>query len=322
MVPGDFTPPPIVDKSESILPEEKFTLPGGILPVSAWQELCGFTSSRILQKDYPQSIELTSPAGVLQMAVGQRYAKWNGINLGLGFAPSLQQGQIALHSLDVSKNVHALVFGVVKPLDKRRVLVIDPGHGGRDSGSKCVGRNTYEKELTLDWALRIQRLLTNSSWTVLLTRDSDRETPLLDRVQFADAQNADLFISLHFNSLAGTGTGGDESGAETYCLTPAGLPSNIQRGYEDDPRRVFPNNVYDTENVVLAMRIQSNLVKLTNRRDRGVRRARFMTVLREQKRPAVLVEGGFLSNPVESRQILQPEFREQLAKAICESLPE
>jgi N-acetylmuramoyl-L-alanine amidase len=85
---------------------------------------------------------------------------------------------------------------------------------------------------------------------------------------------------------------------------------------------VYPNNKYDAENILLAMRVHSSLVKTTGRRDRGVKRARFMTVLREQKRPAILIEGGFLSNPAEAHLIVQANYRERMAQAVCNSLPE
>jgi N-acetylmuramoyl-L-alanine amidase len=100
------------------------------------------------------------------------------------------------------------------------------------------------------------------------------------------------------------------------------MPSSLRRGYEDDDRKTYPNNRFDSENVVLAARLHASLVKATGRRDRGVRRARFMTVLREQQRPAVLVEGGFLSNPAEAGVILEPAYREQLARAVCDALPD
>jgi N-acetylmuramoyl-L-alanine amidase len=321
VVPGETLLSPLQDRPDSILPEEKLQLPGGLLAVQMWSGICGFEDVRMVQKEYPQTLELTSPQGKLALTIGQRFARWNGLNVGLGFAPALQQGQVALHSLDVIKNIYPLVTGTLPIAHEPRVLVIDPGHGGRDSGSRHYNRTLYEKELTLDWAFRIEKLLTNSDWTVVLTRGNDRDLGLMERVQIAQTNQAALFISLHFNSLENGNGGSDENGIETYCLTPAGLPSNIKRDYEDDPRRVFPNNEFDNENFLLATRIHANVVKLTNRRDRGVRRARFMTVLREQRRPAVLVEGGYLSNPAEANLIAQPQFRDQLARAVVDALP-
>jgi len=246
------------------------------------------------------------------------------MNLGLGFAPVSERGQVVVHSVDVTKTFYPLALGALSIPKQTRVLVIDPGHGGADPGSSATTRRAFEKDLTLDWALRVERLLlTNSSWRVVLTRRDDRDIPLMERVAIADANQADLFMSLHFNSVEtnGSGKGADESGIETYCLTPAGAPSNVTRNFEDDSRRVYPNNEFDAQNLLLASRVQSSLIATTGRKDRGVRRARFMSVVREQKRPSVLVEGGFLSSPSEFALLSKPDFREQMARAICNALP-
>ncbi len=321
--------PPVVapnvalrDHAESVLPEERFSLPHGKLPLSSWAQLCGFSEIRSAPNANPPLLELTGPGGNLTLMIGQRFAKWNGINLGLAYPPVPERGQVLVHSIDVEKNFYPLALGNLTLARQTRVLVIDPGHGGADPGSRATTRKALEKDLSLDWALRVERMLANTVWKVILTRRDDRDTPLLERVAIADANRADLFISLHFNSLENSGNGKpDETGIETYCLTPAGAPSNVTRNFEDDMRRVYPNNEFDAQNLLLAARMQSSLISTTGRRDRGVRRARFMTVVREQKRPAVLVEGGFLSNPTEASLILQPEFRDQMARAVCNALP-
>lgn len=310
------------DRSGSVLPEERLSFPPSTLPLHQWSRLCGFDQFRVVNASFPRSVELRTAEGAwLLLTVGQRNAKWNGYNLGLGFAPAIIAGEIALHSLDVTKNVYPLAVGLLPGLGPRRVLVLDPGHGGVDPGSRGSHRLAVEKALTLDWALRIEQLLANSGWQVILTRREDRDVPLMERVAMADAARANLFISLHFNSLEQSDAR-EESGIETYCLTPAGMPSTVSRNFEDDTRKLYPNNQFDSENVLLAMRMHAELVKTTRRRDRGVKRARFMTVLREQKRPAVLIEGGFLSNPAEANLIMQPEFRQQMAQAIRAALPE
>jgi len=317
------TAAPTKDRPDAVLPEEKLQLANGKLPFSSWAQLCGFTEIRAVPNSNPPLIELSAPSGNLTLVLGQRFAKWNGLQLGLGYPPVAERGQVVVHSVDVTKTFYPLALGALSIPKRTRVLVIDPGHGGADPGSSAGSRKTYEKDLTLDWALRVERLLTNSSWRVVLTRREDRDIPLLDRVAIADANQADLFVSLHFNSVetSGSSKSPDESGIETYCLTPAGAPSNVTRNFEDDLRRVYPNNEYDAQNLLLATRVQASLISTTNRKDRGVRRARFMSVVREQKRPAVLVEGGFLSNPAEANLVLQPNFREQMARAVCNALP-
>jgi N-acetylmuramoyl-L-alanine amidase len=145
------------------------------------------------------------------------------------------------------------------------------------------------------------------------------DLPLSKRVAFAEACQADLFLSLHFNSAAPNDR---EAGLETYCLTPTGLPSNVDRGYGDDPALAFPNNAFDAENLQLALRVHRALLQVNGRLDRGVRRARFLGVLRGQNRPAVLVEGGYLSNPSEARRIADPEYRQRLAEGIAQAVKE
>lgn len=322
-VPAEPQLPPPRDRAGSVLPEERLNLPLRTLALHEWARLCGFDQVRVLNPTFPRSIELRTADGAsLLLTVGQRNAKWNGLHLGLGFAPAIIAGEIALHSLDVAKNVYPLAVGSLPGLGPRRVVIIDPGHGGADPGSRGGPRAAVEKDLALDWALRVERLLAGSPWQVVLTRRDDRDVPLLDRVAMAETAKADLFISLHFNSLEQTGAAREESGIETYCLTPAGMPSTVSRNYEDDTRKIYPNNQFDSENVLLAMRLHGELLRATGRRDRGVKRARFMTVLREQRRPAVLIEGGFLSNPAEAALILRPEFRQQMAQAVAAALPQ
>ena len=83
----------------------------------------------------------------------------------------------------------------------------------------------------------------------------------------------------------------------------------------------FPNNAYDTENILLATRLHRALLTgIGGLRDRGVRRARFLGVLRPQQRPAVLLEAGYLSNPAEARRIADPDYRQQLAEAVARGL--
>jgi N-acetylmuramoyl-L-alanine amidase len=98
------------------------------------------------------------------------------------------------------------------------------------------------------------------------------------------------------------------------------MSSSLTRGYEDDPRQSFPNNAFDEQNLALAVRLHRALLGVNGGEDRGVRRARFQAVLRGQNRPAVLIEGGYLSNPAEARRIGDPAYRQKLAEAIAKAL--
>jgi len=249
---------------------------------------------------------------------GNPLAEWEGIQVHLGFPPQLIDNQPYLHNLDVRKTMAPLLAGGISAWQKPNpIIVLDPGHGGADSGTQsATGR--LEKEFTLDWARRLRTILLANNWRVYLTRDGDTDLLLTNRVAIADELRADLFLSLHFNSTA---NGQEQSGLETYCLTPAGLPSNLTRGYGDVVTQSFPNNAYDTENILLATRLHRALLTgMEGLRDRGVRRARFLGVLRPQQRPAVLLEAGYLSNPAEARQVADPEYRQQLAEAVARGL--
>ncbi len=94
----------------------------------------------------------------------------------------------------------------------------------------------------------------------------------------------------------------------------------MTRGFGDDPGLVFPNNAFDAQNLQFAFRIHRALLQVNGHRDRGVRRARFLGVLRGQQRPAILVEGGYLSNPREAQLISEAGYRQKLAEAVARAL--
>jgi N-acetylmuramoyl-L-alanine amidase len=260
---------------------------------------------------------ISSPAGTLILEIGSREATWRNIQINLGFAPEIVDDQVFVHGLDLQKNLEPLLLGESLTLGANRVVVLDPGHGGIKAGTVSVLDGRPEKEFTLDLARRLKPLLATNGWTVYLTRTNDADIALSNRVSFAEAHHAALFISLHFNSNA---PDKKQSGLETYCQTPTGMPSTLTRGYTDFWTDHFPNNNFDVENLLLALRLHAAVLHASGEEDRGIRRARFMDVLHGQNRPAVLIECGYLSNPHEAEKIENPEFRQQLAEAIANAL--
>lgn len=246
---------------------------------------------------------------------GTKVVRFAGVANLLGFEPLQRDGALWLHPLDVEKNLEPLVKS--KPAAPSRTVVIDAGHGGISAGTRVITGNHFEKEFTLDWARRLKALLEAQGWKVYLTRTNDTDLSLSQRVDIAEETKASLFLSLHFNSGF---PNQKAAGLETYCLTPTGMPSTLVRQYADDPRAHFPNNQYDEDNVRYAMRVQRSLLASTGALDRGVRRARFMDVLRWQNRPAILIEGGYLSNPDEARKISTPAYRQKLAAGVAKAL--
>ena len=272
----------------------------------------------LLTKSPLTTYSVSSRQGVLVLAIGSREATWNGVTIHLGFAPEFIDSQVFVHGLDLRKSFEPLLTDApLKFPGTNRVIVIDPGHGGINAGTISRFDHRMEKEFTLDWARRLVPLLVSNGWTVYVTRTTDVDVSLSNRVAFAESHHADLFISLHFNSA---GVAQKESGLETYCLTPQGMPSTLTRGNPDFLPQWYPNNAFDGENFQLAVKLHTALLRATGEEDRGVRRARFMGVLHGHHHPAVLIEGGYLSNLHETDQIEAPQFRQKLAEAVANAL--
>ena len=287
------------------------------MSLQEWARARGLGVPTRLSSGAPPTYVVKSTNGVLVLSAGSVVAHWDGLELRLGFAPQLINGQPYVHGLDLRKTLQSLLQKSSSPLGPGAVLVIDPGHGGADAGTKSVVHNYYEKDFTLDWALRLQALITARGCQVFLTRSNDTDIALSNRVAFAAQHNANVFLSLHFNSA---GQDSYEAGLETYCLTPTGMPSSLTRGFADEVSLTFPNNAFDAQNLRLALSVHRALLQVNGHLDRGVRRARFPTVLRGQQRPAVLIEGGYLSNRREAELIAEPGYRQRLAEAVARAL--
>ncbi len=293
-------------------------------PVETWIQLNRWCQENGLSAPCPvgttaaPAYALATTGGVFMVRAGSQLAQWDGLEVRLGFAPQMINGQPWVHALDLKKTLEPLVKG--SGLDFVRsnlTIVIDPGHGGEDSGTRNVLGYGYEKDFTLDWARRLAALLATNGCQVLLTRTRDTDLSLANRIAFAEAHKASVFVSLHFNSAA---PDEHQAGLETYCLTPTGMPSSVTRGFGDDPAMAFPNNAFDAQNLRVALQVHRALLQVNGRLDRGVRRARYLGVLRGQNRPAILVEGGYLSNPTEARRIASPLYRQRLAEAVATAL--
>ena len=304
--------PPVVQKPAPVTPITTW------VSLDTWAAQHGIGKPHLLSNLPVTTYALGSSNGVIVLTIGSREAAWKGIEIHLGFEPQIIDGQIYMQGRDLQANLEPLLCDPPLALPQiNGIIVIDPGHGGANVGTHSILDGRFEKEFTLDWALRLAPLLEHEGWQVFLTRTNDSYVTNATRVVFAEAHHADLFISLHFNSLAPDKT---PSGIETYCLTPTGMPSTLTRGYGDPWSESFPNNAFDARNLQLAVRLQGALLNATGMEDRGVCRARFIEVLRGQRRPAVLIEAGFLSNPSDARQIETPAFRQKLARAVADAL--
>lgn len=290
------------------------------VPLSRWCKANNLAQPNRLTVVPLPTYVLNTASGALLLRGGSQIANWNGLELRLGFAPLMIDNQMFVNDLDLKKTVQPLLASSrIFRARTNRIIVIDPGHGGENAGARSILGNRYEKEFTLDWARRLASLLSVKGWQVYLTRANDSDLALSNRVAVAEQRKADLFVSLHFNSAA---PDEQQAGLETYCLTPSGMPSSLTRGFEDDSRLTFPNNSFDIQNLQLACSVHRALLRVNGNHDRGVRRARFPGVLRNQERPAILVEGGYLSNRHEARLIAEPSYRQKLAEAVAKGLEE
>ena len=217
------------------------------------------------------------------------------------------------------------------PVAVRRI-VLDPGHGGTDDGTRTPVGLT-EKMLTLDIAQRLALLLMSAGFEVRLTRDDDGKLFLRDRVRFANQAHADLFVSIHLNWLK---DGRANRGIETYYLGPSDDPfvielasaENRESGYSLADVRQLLDGIYSDlrqqESRRLAAAVQRRLVGTVREvshdvRDRGVRSAPFL-VLVETEMPAILAEVASLSSPEEARLLAQAEYRDRLARALFDGI--
>ena len=238
----------------------------------------------------------------------------NGVTHWLSVPALETRGQLWLTSVDVLKVIDPVFRqGRLPGKTTVRTVLLDPGHGGSDRGTRGqVGR---EKELTLDLTKRVQRLLEAAGLRVVLTRQTDENVSLDERVALIERKHADLFVSLHFNS------GGNAQGIETYCVPPAGAVStaNPFRRFFGGGDDKCVGNQSDEKNVWLAHCVQRQMLTITGANDRGIRRARFV-VIRDAACPAILVESGFLSNPIEEQRLLSSDYRDKLAKGIADGI--
>jgi N-acetylmuramoyl-L-alanine amidase len=218
----------------------------------------------------------------------------------------------------------------VLPLGVRKI-VVDPGHGGKDAGTSTPG-GLAEKEVTLDIGIRLRQLLEQAAFEVVMTRDKDEAVPLRQRIALANAQGADLFVSIHLNWI----DGGQVRGMETYYLGPTEDPvllqlaarENRDSGYSLADFRKLLDHIYLSvrrdESRRLAESVQRMLVTALRRKhsalvNRGVKTAPF-AVLAGTEMPAILAEVACLSHPEEAHLLATPQYRQDIAQALLQGI--
>lgn len=281
----------------------------GWMPVSTWARENGFHYRDLANK----TIDLKRSNAVLRFQNDSQLVTINGVNIWLCNPVTAREGQACISALDLKTSIEPILNPERGGSDKLiRTICLDPGHGGKDAGCK-VGE-CMEKDFTLPLALELEAQLRAAGFNVLFTRTNDQFVELSDRIAMGNRLGADLFISLHFNMAPG----GEGRGVEVYCLTPA-MANSTNTKKEKGSEARLPGNQLDGENVLFAYQLQKALVENLRAGDRGLRRARF-AVLRPARMPAVLIEGGFLSDPEERRRISDPNYRNRMAGAIVQGV--
>ncbi len=174
-------------------------LHGSWVPLVSWAEAWHWSRPEYEGDPTNLTCRLHLPGGGLLLSTGSHLATLDGTGYWLGYAPLSADGDLLLHQLDLLKNLEPLGTDPLPFPPAHGTVVIDPGHGGLNTGTRSVADQTFEKDWTLDWGLRLAPLLAANGWRVVLTRTNDADTSLGDRVLMAEAAKADLFVSLHFN---------------------------------------------------------------------------------------------------------------------------
>jgi N-acetylmuramoyl-L-alanine amidase len=257
----------------------------------------------------------------LALEINSREQRINGVRVFFGEPLRTSRGRVMISRIDAD----LLLAPILRPgfeqarVPALRTIILDPGHGGRDSGMVNQRLRLMEKTLTLDTARRTARLLEAQGFRVILTRKGDSYVDLEQRAALIEKHRADLFISLHFNAVE---SGADRvTGIETFTLTPRRQFStgDSARTGTAAAARANPGNLHDHWNTVLGYTLHRQLRDDLQASDRGLKRARFK-VLTLARCPAVLVEAGYLSHEGEARKIATPAHRQKIAAAVADGV--
>ena len=252
-----------------------------------------------------------SPVLVMKATLGSQDLLINNIKFVLSDPVIELKGKPCISRLDLCK----LIDPVLRPsyISSGSIfdtVIIDPGHGGHDSGAR--GIYDYEKVFALKLAFALKAELEKRGLKVVMTRKDDTFISLAGRVAYANKIPNSIYVSLHFNS-----GGSSATGIETFALTPQGASSVY--GARSVDANSFNGNQRDSENIALATAIHASVVHHFRFVDRGVKRARWY-VLKGLERPGVLFEGGFVTNSTDAKFIAADNFRSELAATLTQAI--
>ena len=222
-----------------------------------------------------------------------------------------------------------------KPVNRKRIIVLDPGHGGKDPGAIGATYKTYEKNITLAMGKELQKVLRNKGYIVYLTRDADIFIPLRQRIKIAQKYKANLFMSIHADSAANRNATGlsvytlsdTASDKEAAALAERENKADIIGGVDLGGNSKEVNDILislsqtDTRNKSskYATYLVGEMAKCT-KLVRNTHRFAGFAVLKAPDIPSVLLEMGYLSNRTEESNLRQQSYRNKLAQAAAKAI--
>jgi N-acetylmuramoyl-L-alanine amidase len=263
-----------------------------------------------------RQVTLSAPGLFASFSGEARECLINGLRVFLGDPVVLSEQALYVSRTDFEKCLVPLLRpgrGVAVPAQPR-IVVLDPGHGGKDTGTSI-----NEKTYALDVARRAKLLLEAAGYRVVLTRETDVFIDLPQRAALANVSRADVFVSLHFNALPRDSR---TSGVEVFSFAPqfqrsANAWGTTQRN--DAESIASPVNRFDHLSVMLASSVHRRFLEDLKSYDRGKKLAHW-GVLRPLNCPGILVECGFLTSDAEARLIATADHRQRIARAVAQGI--
>jgi N-acetylmuramoyl-L-alanine amidase len=219
--------------------------------------------------------------------------------------------------------------------NKDKVIVIDPGHGGKDPGATGYD-NYHEKNVVLAIGLKLDQILKERGYTVYMTRHTDHFITLRNRTKFANAKHADIFVSIHANAVPYKERY-EAYGIETYFLSLSDNARAARVARRENSVDMSDMNYYGKSTFItfitnrnrvasnkLAIDVQSSILRSLRRKyrhvvDQGVREGPFWVLVGAQM-PAILIETGFITNPNEAKRLVNPKYQRQFATGIANGI--
>jgi len=235
-----------------------------------------------------------------------------------------------------TKKRHSKKSTSINSSKKKYIVVIDAGHGGKDNGASCC-KARKEKKVTLSVAEKLKNKLEKKGYTVYMSRDDDSFVKLPKRTEFANEKKADIFISIHANAAPSKKLATVFKGIEVYYLSPA-KTDRAKEAAEKENAVMFKGKDFYTKNAYLSLISREKIIEshklgldvsaqmLSNIRnsygkveDGGVKPANFWVLVGAQM-PAVLVETGYITHPIEGNNLMNAYYKDLLAKGIAEGI--